>query len=459
MGLHLSNRQDPCEVNPMDGGHKASPLCVLIPVGIGTALSLVGDASLYVVLPTHLADAGITVAGVGIALSANRFIRLLLNGPMGMAYDRGHHRRLFVFALFLGACSTAIYGLRQGIWPLLFARLLWGLSWVGIWVGGNSIILDITGDDNRGRWIGLYQASFFLGSASGSFAGGVLTDMLGYHLAMIVCASIALLGTAVALVALPETYDARSPFLRNRPSGETLRRSHPEFTTQFASAAALYGVNRLAVAGILASTLGLFFQQELGDPVRLDGHSLGVATVTGLALGASTLLGMVSVSIVGLISDRMVDRWRTVAAGLAFDVAGFSLLATGSHPTFIYGIPLVALASGSNQGLATTIVGDSGGVGHRSRRLGLLFTIGDFGSAVGPPLAYAVLPQIGVTGLYAFSSIALALMLLVALVLASRTDLRAGGRHGGHDRLPGEDPDEGKEDPLGGQGACGCPLA
>ena len=134
---------------------KRLPWRILIPVAIGTCLSLLGDTSLYAVLPTHTEAAGVSVASVGILLSANRFIRLILNGPLGVAYDRYPRRPLFVAALLIGGISTAIYGLTYGFWPLLCGRFLWGLAWSGIWVGGNTIILDISNDENRGKWIGI----------------------------------------------------------------------------------------------------------------------------------------------------------------------------------------------------------------------------------------------------------------------------------------------------------------
>lgn len=75
---------------------KIEPAKILLPLGLGTALSLMGDATLYTVLPTHTEQVGISMAAVGILLSANRFIRLFLNKPTGIAYDRSLRRRLFV---------------------------------------------------------------------------------------------------------------------------------------------------------------------------------------------------------------------------------------------------------------------------------------------------------------------------------------------------------------------------
>lgn len=405
----------------MTKDHSLFPFRVLLPVGIGTCLSLLGDASLYAVLPTHTLDAGVSVASVGVLLSANRFVRLILNSPAGVAYDRRRHRRLFVLALFIGACSTAIYGLTQGFWPLLVGRLLWGLAWAGIWVGGNTIILDVASDDNRGRWVGIYQTFFFLGSSGGSLLGGFLTDKLGYHQAMGIGAGLTLIGALVALIFLPETRG-----LRRRVAEPTVnpRRSplasSPTGRAEFASATALYAVNRLALAGVFRSTFGLFLLEQIGKQVQVAGFSLGIATLTGLGLGLSSLLSMASAPIAGGLSDCVGHRWRVAAGGLVPGVAGFSLLALGSPLTILVSVPLTAVTGGSNQGLSTALIGDLGNMGRQSQRLGLLFTVGDLASAVGPPLAYVLIPLIGLKSVYWLSAGIFASMFLVTLRWAAR---------------------------------------
>ncbi len=401
---------------------------VLLPVAVGTCLSLLGDASLYTVLPTHTAAAGVSVASVGILLSANRFIRLILNGPAGLAYDRWRRRPLFVSALFIGAFSTAIYGLTQGFVPLLLGRLLWGLAWAGIWVGGNTIILDAAHDDTRGRWVGTYQLSFFLGTSSGSLLGGLLTDRLGYHQAMHVSAALTFLGAIVALLFLPETRGLKQGMDRSGadlapsslPEGQALQALNPAVRAEFASAAALYAADRLVVAGVLSSTLGLFLLEQMGEQVSIAGYVLGVATLTGLGLGLSRLISMASAPLSGGLSDRVGNRWRVAAGGLVPGVAGFGLLATGLPLAALVGIPLTAVTGGSNLSLATALIGDLGNSDRQSRRLGVVFTIGDLASAVGPPLAYLLIPWIGVKAVYLLSGSLFALMFLVALWRAAR---------------------------------------
>jgi MFS family permease len=391
-----------------------SPVKVLWLVGLGTALSLIGDASLYAVLPTHATDAGITLTGVGIMLSANRFIRLVLNGPAGMAYDRWPRRPLFIAALFIGACSTAFYALTTGFWPLLFGRLLWGLAWAGIWVGGNTILVDISRHDNRGRWVGAYQISFFMGTSSGSIAGGFLTDWVGYHSTMGIGACLTFAGAVVVMLFLPETSHFRETALDLNadplPAFSSKRVRYPEWVSSFA----LLGVTRLAVAGILMPTLGLFLLDIMGRNVQVAGFTMGVASATGVGLGITYLVSMISAPVMGRFSDQKDNRWKAAAAGMAPGIAGFGLLAFGSPLLALIGLPLAAFTNGSNQGLSTAIVGDLSGRHQRGRKMGLLFTIGDFAAAVGPPFAYAFMPHFGLKGIYFLNGALLALLTLAA---------------------------------------------
>jgi MFS family permease len=380
----------------------SSPWRVLIPVGIGTGLSLIGDSGLYAVLPTHGSDAGVALFGVGILLSANRFIRLISNGSVGWICDRWPRRWIFVPALFLGAFSTSTYALTRGLWPLLIGRLLWGIAWSGIWIAGNAIIFDITDDQSRGRWVGLYHISFFMGAASGSMLGGTLTDWIGFHGAMWVAFCLNLTGALVAFLFLPETRLPESVRMQTRSAVETQAMSlaGKSKLTEIVSITALMGVNRIVIAGILVSTFGIFLHDLLGDSVTIGNRVVGVATLTGLGLGLSTVTSMFLTPLLGGLSDRVRNRWRVVTVGLLAGTAGFSMLASGISAVVIPALPLIFLSSSSNQGLSTALMGDRSSNETQGRLLGILFTVGDLGSAIGPPLAYWLIPSVGARGVY-----------------------------------------------------------
>jgi len=93
---------------------------------------------------------------------------------------------------------------------------------------------------------------------------------------------------------------------------------------------------------------------------------------------------------------------------------GFCLLAVALPLTTLVGVPLTAITGGSNQGLSTALIGDLG-AGRQSRRLGVLFTVGDLASAIGPPLAYALIPVLGIDSLYLLVAGLFGSMFLVVL--------------------------------------------
>jgi MFS family permease len=398
---------------------------VLFAISIGTALSLMGDTALYAVLPTRADEAGVTVAGVGVLLSANRWIRLLLNGPAGLAYDYWSRRWLFLAALFIGTLSTAIYGWTQGFWPLLIGRLLWGVAWSGIWVGGNTIILDVAEIGARGRLTGLYQLSFYLGSSLGFPVGGALTDWLGFHPAMMIATMVTGVGALAAALLLPETRSraaahppVESPSTQPRAGWAQIALAQ---NAPAASAMVLYAANRFVIAGVVSASLGLLIQQRWGAVQLSNDLTLGVATLTGVLLGLNTLISMSSAPLAGHWSDRRTNRWPVVAFGLIPGVLGMTLLALGYPLTIVGGIVLMALAGGSNQSLATALLGDVTASQWRGRALGWMHTFGDLSSAIAPLWVYAVLPFIGLSGIY----IACAALLAVLMVWAVR---RAGVR-------------------------------
>ena len=412
------------------------PSDVLFPLGLGTALSLMGDATMYAVLPTHTDAAGISLGAVGVMLGVNRAVRLFTNGPAGVLYDRSSRRRLFVAALFLGALSTALYAATQGFWPLLLARMLWGVAWSGIWVGGATMILDVAGAETRGRWTGMYQIWFFIGQTLGAFGGGTLTDWMGYHRAMWIGAALTALGGLVALFMLPETRDARTanePDTANVEAGDagTMDTDADDGDGQSGArvpglwrnaglwhAISLQGVNRFVISGVLAATLGLRIQ----DWAQSAGLELGVATLTGLMIAGQTLLSMGAAPLAGTVSDRVGNRWIVAAWGLGLGFAGMALLAWGVPAALLIGVAVIALTRGSIQSLATILTGDLVAPDQRGRAIGLLHTVGDFGSAIGPTIAYALMPWLDLRAIYLIGAALFVLPLIPTLTQASTGD-------------------------------------
>lgn len=356
-------------------------------------LSLVGDVGLYTVLPLHTQEAGISLGSVGIILSVNRIVRLLMNSVAGAAYDRSRRRPLFLGSLLVGALATVLYAIKPGFLPLFCGRILWGIAWSGIWVGGATIILDITNHENRGRWTGFYQTWFYMGGVLGAIISGVGTDWLGFTSMLWLAAILGAAGWFASFVFLPETRLSRA-------DDETVERSNEKnnylSNASIWVAAILQGMNRFAVAGVLAATMALLVK----DYIMTTEMVVGVATLTGLISGLRMIVSMTASPLIGIISDRTGNRWKSIWVISLLSALSMYLIGMERASLILIGLFLASITSGCLQTLAIAVVGDVAMPAQRGKAIGLLHTCGDLGSALGPIAAYAVLPWIGLSGVF-----------------------------------------------------------
>ena len=399
-----------------------SQLRLLVPLGIAMGLSLTGDSTMYAVLANQIDVLGITLAVVGVLLGANRMVRIPGNLLAGAFYDRAGRRPLFLTGLVLGILSTLSYGLVHGFWPLLAARLLWGIAWSLINVGGYTMILDRSSAADRGRMTGLYQVAFLLGLTISPILGGALTDSLGFRQAVRICATVSGAGLLVAVIALPETRPAgggkehqpgRVPgWQRPRVWLRTVRR----LDWRILAASCIYLVVLFVNSGVLMSTISLYLEQRWGATIPIGAKAIGVASLGGVLLALRSGLGIVAGPIAGIVSDRVGNRWPVVRVGLLLGSAGFAVLAllasVGSVPV---GVALISLSAGALAATVTALVGDLAEGQRQGLTMGGLATAGDIGSALGPIFAFALAVVLDLRWVYLVCAVALVSGLLATL--------------------------------------------
>ncbi|MFL7868073.1 MAG: MFS transporter, partial [Anaerolineales bacterium] len=260
-------------------------------LGIGTAISLLGDATLYTVLPhpdiSH--QLGITLSMVGLLLGANRATRLVLNSPVGILYDRMPRRGLLIAALSLGAGSSIFYAVGYGFWPLLTGRIFWGLAWSLLWVGGNSVVLDVSTEENRGRNSGIYLMWFFIGVASSSFLGAMLTDMFGFRSGQWISVTVIAASALAWFFFLPETR------INETTAKEAVQETDKSETQRLpwrviAATSFTVFIARFLAWGVLAATAILWLSELFGEGVKFASLLIPIATLTGLYTALSNLI-------------------------------------------------------------------------------------------------------------------------------------------------------------------------
>ncbi len=383
-------------------------------LGIGIVLSLLGDNTLYTVLPDSniWSRMGLTLGWVGILLGVNRIVRVIFNTWAGVLYDRLPRRRLLVGALTLGAICNVIYANAFGPAPFLLGRVLWGAAWSGLWIGGNTVVLDVSTETTRGRNSGLFQMWFFIGVAVGALAGGTFTDLFGFRGGLWVSAAITGMGALFWYFKLPETRPedgertSHVPGWREFPIRESLPTAVPVMAIRF------------VFAGVIAATTILWLERFVGRELTLAWIVVPLATLTGGFSAVRVLSSIVGAPLAGRVSDRLGRRWPVMVVGLAAGAVGTWLMSGSVIWLALFGALLAAVTSGSVQALAPAIIGDRVEGARQSRALSVVFSLGDLASALGPPLALGLLAVLGISGVYRMSAIVLGLAGVFALAQA-----------------------------------------
>ena len=372
--------------------NKKTSRFILNLLGIGTAISLLGDATLYTVLPHPdiSAQLGITLSMVGLLLGANRAIRLVLNGPVGILYDRMPRRGLLIAGLSLGAGSSIFYAVGNGFWPLLMGRVFWGLAFSLLWVGGNSVVLDVSTEENRGHNSGIYQMWFFIGIATTSFFGAVLTDMAGFRNGQWISVAVIAATALVWFFFLPETR------INDTTSQDTVKEADKPAKMKLpwkviAATSFTVFVARFLAWGVLAATAILWLSELFGDGMQIAALFIPIATLTGLYTALSNLTSIGSTPLAGSVSDKFGRRWPIIGFAMILGGLGLWLMGGEIRGLALFGAFLVPIAGSSAETLIPAIAGDRVPKKLRSRALGLINTAGDLGATIGPFAALGAL--------------------------------------------------------------------
>jgi MFS family permease len=369
---------------------KYSPSRVLNILGIGTAVSLLGDATLYTVLPNPViaSQVGISLGMVGVLLGANRAVRLILNGPMGILYDKLPRRGLLAASLLLGTLSNLAYAIGTGFVPYLAGRIAWGVAWAMLFIGGNSVILDISDDHNRGRLSGRYQMWFFFGVAFASFFGGLLTDLFGFRTTMWLTTGVIGAVALLWLFIFPET---RPAFQTHEAASRQSDRSSG-FPWKFVVQAAWpVFTSRFVNWGVMAATGILWISTFIEDGVELGGVYIPLATFTGGFTALTMLASIGGAPAAGFLSDKLGRRWGVLALSALIGGVGIWLMTTSWVALALIGAVLAKITGGGVESLVPALTGDLIDKPAQGRVLGMIYTFGDLGSTLGPPVALGLL--------------------------------------------------------------------
>jgi len=325
------------------------------------SIAILGDALIYIVLPVNAERFGVSLAWVGILLAANRIVRTFTYGALAQLGERIGIKNLCLLASATAVLSTAMYGVFEGGWPLLFARVVWGLSYGALLLAA----LGYAASDRArtGSRVGMSRAIEQVGPLIALTGGAWLAGVVGPREVFLYLAL--LTGVAVLLALLLPRRNGRPtapPATSRRMSGLLPKPDRLDMLIFWMG----FGVD-----GVFTMTVAIM----LAKHVALDAAMFSA----GLVIAGRRVAEMIVAPVSGAIADRFGVRMPLVAASLLL-VAGFAMVGAG---WLVAGAAATVVARGALGTLipaAVALFAPTGGLQPLARNQ----TWRDVGAAAGP---------------------------------------------------------------------------
>lgn len=343
---------------PEDLRHFPTNLVYVAGVFYGLALSM-GTT----LVPLYLIDLKYGAAQVGIVVSAQGLLQVLLQFAGGVFSDRFGERVVLGFSFAAYAIGVVAMILSPAYAVIIFGQLLIGASRSVYWVAGQSYA-SRSFPARTGTVLGRLLAFESGGIAVGGVIAGVQAAWMGFTAAFATCALICVLGLVIVLV-LPE--------LPRHTSVRTLRASLAPVPGMLRSRPILFaGVMAIAasLSAALLSSLYSVYYAEVGFGEAFTGslRSLNAVGTVVVAFSFGTIIAAVgtrTLAMAGLVVTGLLTIGTAVAAGAAIPAALVVLGVGGSFGILRAFYPAIAARHSppEQRGVALSVAAFYWGIG------------------------------------------------------------------------------------------------
>ena len=398
----------------------------VVVIALVTAICLLGDSALYVLLPSRLEVFAVSPTGAGLILGVNRYVRVLSNTGAAWVFERAGFHGPFLFAVLLAVATTMSYGLFTGFWPLFIAHGLWGVSWSFLRLGGYLAVIDAAGGTAMGRLMGVLQSVSRSGSLFAVVVGGILADAIGRPDTFLVFGTLTLLALGlVPFARVPRDLGrrpepparARAALSPDQPSADVWR-----IRLLYAQAAVVW----LLIPGLFVSTAGYLVSTVAADGAVIAGAVIGVGALTGVLVGVRWVGDLGLGALFGHLSDRL-GRPRVILMAMAIAASAMAVVAVS--PTLAVALPAFSVIFVASTALMVSLNASAAELAPPERRAAVLSryaTWADVGSGTGPIVGLTLVNEVGFGWAYGSGAVVMGLAGITYWLLFVRARAKRG---------------------------------
>ncbi|MEB3103835.1 MFS transporter [Ferviditalea candida] len=380
----------------------------IIIISLITAACLLGDSMLYIAMPVHYKEMGLTsLWEVGLLLSVNRLVRLPLNPLIGWLYQKIHIRTGIMIAVVLTFVTTSSYSLLHQFWLLFIMRSVWGAAWTLLRLGAYFTILQTSTPTTRGSLMGTYNGLFRLGSLFGMLLGGMIADLYGVDAAAVSFAIAALAVLPFTAFLCPTSIPASANY--RLIDGSVPYWKSPGIWWTLASGMII----AMLYQGMFTATLSHFIEGYNPGNYVIWGWTLGAASLAGILQAVRWVWEPFLAPWFGRLSDRTGSSRKLFVLTLLLAAVLFAIVSV-HMPLWLWLLILLGIQLTAT--ILTTVMDalavDAATRQQKAAAMTSYSVATDLGAALGPTLGYLSDSAIGTRCLYMTAA---ALLLAMAI--------------------------------------------
>ena len=329
---------------------------------------------------------------VGLAVSGYFLLRMFSEFPIGVLSDRIGPKLPLVAGRVLAIIGAFVCYQTKSIWPLILARIIWGMGDASFFCIGMSYVSKLFSSDRRGRALGFFQAVELLGSFIGQTLGGFVAANYGPRMNFLICTALGV----VALIMVAFIKGIREDFIPEDsiPSLIPTKDEMLLILNQTVIAACIINLGCMVINnGLMGTVLPIYATEELLIP--LDRYALLVS--------GSTIGSVVGNLIGGFFSDK-IGRRKMLSTGLVIglvSIVGLSIF-SGFYPLLLV-LFLKGVFWGIVYGVIPAFIADAVPDYVRGKAIGTFRTFMDMGGLMGPIIMSTIVELSGVPQGYIYS--------------------------------------------------------